>query len=98
MARPSDTKLHAVWRDCVRRQEASGLAIAYFRAQECVARSKPHAGKRRFRLMGPKYRPTSPTASAFLPVTVRLVEPAPVEAPPVEAAKHSVFARIARVL
>jgi hypothetical protein len=40
MARPPDPKLHAVWRDRVRRQQASGLTIAQFCAEECVARSK----------------------------------------------------------
>ena len=38
MARTQDPKLHALWRDRVRRQEASGLTIAQFCAQECVAR------------------------------------------------------------
>jgi len=56
MARTPDPKLHAVWRDRVRRQEASGLTIAQFCAQECVARSKFHAWKRRFRLMAPQTR------------------------------------------
>ena len=86
MARPPGPKLHAVRRDRVRRQEASDLAIAQFCAQECVARSRSHTWGRRFRIMGaPDHRPTSPTALAFLPVTVRLVEPAPAEAPPAEA-------------
>jgi putative transposase len=78
MARPPDPKLHALWRDRVRRQEASGLTIAQFCAQECVARSKFHAWKRRFRLMFSQDPcPTLPVTSAFLPVTVRLVEPTP---------------------
>jgi hypothetical protein len=75
MARPADPELHTLWRDRVRRQEASGLTIAQFCAQECVARSKFHAWKRRFRMMdaaGP--RPAVPIPSAFLPVTVRFVE------------------------
>jgi putative transposase len=86
MARPSDPKLHALWRDRVRRQVASGLTIAQFCTQECVARSKFHAWKRRFRLMGdPDQRPRLPAPSAFLPVTVRLIERTPHEAPPIEA-------------
>ena len=64
-----------LWRDRVRRQEASGLTIAQFCAQEGVARSKFHAWKRRFRLMeSPDQCPALPAPSAFLPVTVRLLE------------------------
>jgi hypothetical protein len=43
MARTPDPRLHAVWRDRIRRQEASGLTIAQFCDQERVARSKFHA-------------------------------------------------------
>jgi hypothetical protein len=75
MARTPDTKLHALWRDRIRRQQASGLTIAQFCAQEGVARSKFHAWKRRFRLLNPPDRcPTLATPSPFLPVTVRLLE------------------------
>jgi hypothetical protein len=86
MARTPDPKLHALWRERVRRQEASGLTIAQFCAQECVARSKFHAWKRRFRLMDPTAQfPALPTASAFVPVNVRLVEHAPDAPLPIEA-------------
>ena len=86
MARPADPKLYALWRDRVRRQQASGLTIAQFCAEECVARSKFHSWKRRFRLMGPPDQcPTSLTPSAFLPVTVRLVERTPDEPLSIEA-------------
>ncbi len=51
MAGTPDPKLHAIWRDRVRRQEASGLTLAKFCAQEGVARPRLHAWKRRFRLM-----------------------------------------------
>jgi hypothetical protein len=78
MARPADPKLHALWRDRVRRQQASGLTIAQFCAQESVARSKFHAWKRRFRLVDPPDQcPTLRAPSAFLPVTVRLVKRTP---------------------
>ena len=78
MARTPDPKLHALWRDRVRRQAASGLTIAEFCAKECVASSKFHAWKRRFRLMELSYEcPTLPTPSAFLPDSVRFVEHAP---------------------
>ena len=86
MARTPDPKLHAIWRERVRLQESSGLTIAQFCAREGIARSKFHAWKRRFGLMeAPARGPTSPAPSAFLPVTVRLLEPAPVGSPPIEA-------------
>jgi hypothetical protein len=86
MARTPDPKLHALWHDRVRRQEASGWTIAKFCAQEGVARSKFHAWKRRFRLMeAPVQCPTLPASSAFLPVTVRLLERVPDDPLPIEA-------------
>ena len=51
MARTPDPKLQSRWRDRVLRQEASGLTIVKFCAQEGIARSKFNAWKRRFRLM-----------------------------------------------
>ncbi len=75
MARTPNPKLHSTWRDRIDRQQASGLTIAQFCAQEGVARSKFHAWKRRFRLMAhPDQCPALPTPSTFLPVTVRLLE------------------------
>ncbi len=86
MARTPNPRLHALWRDRIRRQEASGLTIAQFCAQEFVARSKFHAWKRRFRLMASADQcPTLPTPSAFLPVTVRVLEHPSGDSPPVEA-------------
>ena len=86
MARPPDPKLHALWRDRVGRQEASGLTIAQFCAQEGVARSKFHAWKRRFRLMEASVPcPRLPTPSTFLPVTVRLLQRAADDPLPIEA-------------
>jgi hypothetical protein len=74
MARTPNPKLHALWHDRVRRQEASGLTIAQFCAQECVARSKFYAWKQRFRLMTSQDDcPTLPVRTAFLPVTVQPV-------------------------
>ncbi len=86
MARTPDPKVHALWRDRIRRQEASGLTIDQFCTREGVARSKFHAWKRRLRLAdsaGPGS--TLPARSTFLPVTVRLLErvadqPLPIEA------------------
>lgn len=89
MARTPDPKLHALWRDRVGRQAASGLTIEQFCIQEGIARSKFHAWKRRFRLMeSAERRPAlpAPTArSAFLPVTVHLPERVGVEPLPIEA-------------
>jgi hypothetical protein len=86
MARRPDPKLHTLWRDRILRQESSGLTIAQFCAQECVARSKFHAWKQRFRLMESRVRcPALPAPSAFLPVTVRLDERTHDEPLPIEA-------------
>ena len=51
MATAPDPQLHDVWRDRVRRQQASGLTFERFFSQERIARSKFHAWKRRFQLM-----------------------------------------------
>ena len=86
MARTPNPRLHALWRDRIRRQEASGLTIEQFCAQEGVARSKFHAWKRRFRLAGDvDQQPASSSPSTFLPVTVRLLQRGPEETPPIEA-------------
>jgi len=86
MARTPDPKLHATWRDRIRRQQTSDLTIAQFCAQEGVARSKFHAWKRQFRLMAPPDQcPALPTPSTFLPVTVRLLERAADQPLPIEA-------------
>jgi hypothetical protein len=86
MARTPDPKLHAIWRDRIRRQDSSGLTIEQFCSQEGVARSKFQSWKRRFRLAdAAEQRPAAPSPSTFLPVKVRLLqgglqEPSPVEA------------------
>jgi hypothetical protein len=86
MARTPNPKLHALWRDRVRRQEASGLTIEEFCAQERVARSKFYAWKRRFRLAdAADHCPTLPARSTFLPVTVRVLQHGPEEPLPIEA-------------
>jgi putative transposase len=86
MARSPDPKLHAVWGERIRRQEASGLTIEQFCSQEGIARSKFHAWKRRFRLADvAEQRPALPSPSSFLPVTVRLLQHGPTEPPPIEA-------------
>ena len=86
MARIPNPRLPELWRDRIGRQEASGLTIEQFCAQEGVARSKFHAWKRRFRLMAlPDQCPTLPVPSTFLPVTVRLLERAADQPLPIEA-------------
>jgi hypothetical protein len=86
MARRPDPKLHTLWHDRGRRQQASGLTIERFCAQECIARSKFHAWKRRFQLMDSRdHCPALPAPSAFLPVTVRLDERTRDEPLPIEA-------------
>lgn len=86
MARTPNPRLPALWRDRIRRQEASGLTIEQFCAQERVARSKFHAWKRRFHLADAADQcPTLPARSTFLPVTVRVLPqghepPLPIEA------------------
>jgi transposase len=87
MARTPNPKLHALWRDRIRRQEASGMTIEQFCAQEGVARSKFQAWKRRFRLADAADQcPALPARSTFLPVTVRLLPHGPEQLLPIEAA------------
>ena len=86
MARTPNPKLHALWRERIRRQQASGLTIEQFCSQEGIARSKFHAWKRRFQLADvAQQRPALPSPSSFLPVTVRLLQHGPTELPPIEA-------------
>lgn len=91
MARTPNPKLHSQWRERIRRQEASGLSIEQFCAQESLTRSKFHAWKRRFRLADTiiDQCPALPAPSTFLPVTVRQdlqCGPEPTSSrPPIEA-------------
>ena len=86
MARTPNPKLHALWRDRISRQEASGLTIEQFCTQEGVARSKFHAWKRRFRLADAAGQcPTLPARSTFLPVTVRVLPRGGEQSLPIEA-------------
>ena len=86
MARTPNPKLHELWRDRIRRQEASGLTIEQFCSQEGVTRSKFHSWKRRFRLADTaEQRRALPSQSSFLPVTVRLLQRGPEEPQPIEA-------------
>jgi hypothetical protein len=86
MARTPDLELHALWRERIRRQVHSGLTIAQFCARERLPLASFHAWKRRLRLIDlADHRPALPAPSAFLPVTVRVVEHAHDESLPIEA-------------
>ena len=86
MARTPNPKLHALWRDRISRQEASGLTIEQFCTQEGVARSKFYAWKRRFRLADAAGQSlTLPARSTFLPVTVRVQPRGCEQSLPIEA-------------
>ena len=77
MSRTPDLKRHALWRECIRRQVDSGLTIAQFCAREGLSVAAFHSWKRRLRLIEfADHRPASPAPSTFLPVTVRVAEPA----------------------
>lgn len=77
MSRTPDLKRHALWRECIRRQAYSGLTIAQFCAREGLSVATFHSWKRRLRLTDrADHRPASPAPSTFLPVTVRVAEPA----------------------
>ena len=86
MARTPDLKRHALWRECIRRQVDSGLTIAQFCAREGLCVAAFHSWKRRLRLIDlADHRPALPAPSAFLPVTVRVVEHALGDPLPIEA-------------
>jgi hypothetical protein len=84
--RIADPKLHALWRDRVRRQADSGLTIVQFCVRECLPVASFHAWKRRLRLIDlADHRPALPAPPAFLPVTVRVLDRASEEPLPIEA-------------
>jgi hypothetical protein len=86
MPRTPSPKLHALWRDRVGRQALSGLTITEFCAREHLAAGSFHAWKRRLRLVDlAEQRPASAPSSAFLPITVRVVEHASDTPQPIEA-------------
>jgi hypothetical protein len=84
--RTPDLKLHALWRDRVRRQADSGLTIAQFCTRDCLSLALFHAWKRRLRLIDlAGHRSALPAPRAFLPVTVRVLDHASEKLPPIEA-------------
>jgi hypothetical protein len=86
MARTPDPKLHAVWRERIRRQAESGLTATQFCVRERLTVASFQAWKRRFRLIdvADQHR-ALPAPPTFLPVTVRVVERFANEGPPIEA-------------
>jgi hypothetical protein len=86
MARTPDLKLHALWRERIRRQAHSKLTIAQFCAHERLTVGSFHAWKRRLRLIDlADHHPALLPPRAFLPVTVRIPEYAPSEPLSIEA-------------
>jgi hypothetical protein len=73
--RTPDLKLHALWRECIRRQVDSGLTIARFCARERLRVATFQSWKHRLGLIDLANRRSASSAPpAFLPVTVRVAE------------------------
>jgi hypothetical protein len=86
MPRTPDPKVHALWRERVRRQAQSGLSITQFCTQEGLPAKSFYAWKRRLQRIEPPQPPAAlPAPAAFLPITVRLAERAAHEPLPIEA-------------
>jgi hypothetical protein len=86
VARTPDLELHGLWRDRVRRHAVGGLTIAQFCAQERLAVASFHSWKRRLRLIDLADRGSAlPPPPVFLPVAVRVPEPAVAGPLPIEA-------------
>jgi hypothetical protein len=86
MARKSNPKRVELWRDRIRRQEASGLSANQFCAHECCSPSAFYRWKQRLPLLGsPAQPPAIRATSTFLPVAVRVLDQARSESLPIEA-------------
>jgi hypothetical protein len=86
MARKPNPKRVDLWRDRIRRQEASGLPANQFCARECCSSSAFYRWKQRLPLLrSPEQPRATPGSSPFLPVTVRLLDQARIEPLPIEA-------------
>jgi hypothetical protein len=76
----------ALWRDRIRRQEASGLSNPQFCAQERCSLSSFYRWKRQLAFLdSPDQCPAIPTSPAFLPITLRPLDRSPDELLPIEA-------------
>jgi hypothetical protein len=86
MARRSNPNRVELWRDRIRRQEASGLSAHQFCARECCSPSAFYRWKQRLPLLGsPAQPPAIRATSSFLPVTMRLLDQVPAGPLPIEA-------------
>jgi hypothetical protein len=86
MARKPNHKRVDLWRDRIRRQEASGLSANQFCARECCSASAFYRWKQRLPLLGsPAQTRAVPASLPFLPVTVRLPDQVRSEPLPIEA-------------
>jgi|SRR6516162_5623494 hypothetical protein len=85
MPRPPDLALHALWRERIQRQARSGLSIPEFCVRERLSVSSFSNWKYRLqRISVSASRPALPAPSAFVPVTVRMVENTHSELLPIE--------------
>jgi hypothetical protein len=87
MARKPNSKRVDLWRDRIRRQEASGLSVNQFYARERCSSSAFYRWKQRLPLFrgvspivnlvpaarNPKFRPSRPQRRAWIETRVRLV-------------------------
>jgi hypothetical protein len=86
VSRTPDLKLHAIWREHIRRQVDSRLTVAQFCARERLSVASFYTWKRRLRLIDLTSRHSGlPALPAFLPVTVRVPEHALSEPLAIEA-------------
>ena len=85
MPRRSNPALHALWRDRVARQLASGLSVAQFCAQERCAKSAFYKWKCQLDLTRPRERRSLASRSPFLPVAVRVIDSSASQPVPIEA-------------
>jgi hypothetical protein len=85
MPRRPDPALHALWRDRVAHQLASGLSVAQFWAQESCAKSAFYRWKHRLDVVSPQELRSLATRSPFLPVAIRLVDSDADKLDPIEA-------------
>jgi hypothetical protein len=86
MARRPNPKRVDLWRERIRRHEASGLSVNQFCARERCSASAFYRWKQRLPLLGSSAQSRAvPAPSPFLPVTVRLLDQVRSEPLPIEA-------------
>jgi hypothetical protein len=86
MAKRSNPKRVDLWRDRIRRQEASGLSVHQFCAREKCSASAFYRWKKCLPRLGSSAQPPAlRLTSSFLPVTVRSLDQVPSGPLPIEA-------------